>query len=57
MIKTERKHWVNGYQKRGGFFHTYTMTIPLSPYAVMFSRAIGKKAPAFRPQLKLYKLI
>jgi hypothetical protein len=27
MINTELKHWVNGHQVRGGWFHTLTLSV------------------------------
>lgn len=57
MITTDKKHWVNGHQVRGGFFHTVTFQLPLTNKAVMISWGQGKKAPAFRLKVKLYKLV
>lgn len=37
MTLTERKHWQNGHQVRGGYFHTLALSLPLFPYALMFS--------------------
>lgn len=50
MIKTEKKHWVNGYQTRGGGkFKTFAAV--LKNYAIMITWGIGK------PELTVYKLI
>ena len=27
MEKTEKKYWVNGHQVRGGYFHSFTMSL------------------------------
>ena len=60
MITTEKKHWVNGHQVRGGWFHTWTAS--LAGHAVMICwgtmpkhRAQGMK----RNKLKIvfYKLV
>lgn len=48
MIKTEKKYWVNGHQVRGGWFHTYT--ISLWNYGLLVSW--GKKV-----EWSWYKLI
>lgn len=50
MIKTEKKHWVNGYQTRAnGKFKTFSAS--LKNYAIMIIWGIGK------PELVVYKLI
>lgn len=50
MIKTEQKHWVNGYQIRGGYFRTYTFDI----FALGFMLVWGK---GVRARLSIFKLI
>lgn len=35
ITQTERKHWVNGHQVRGGWFHTFNMNI--FSLGIMFS--------------------
>jgi hypothetical protein len=50
MKTTHRKHWVNGYQIRGGWHKTFTMSCYF--YAVMFSWG-GKS----KLQIELFKLI
>lgn len=35
MQTTNKKHWVNGHQLRGGWFHTFNMSI--WNYGVMIS--------------------
>ena len=52
MIKTEKKHWVNGYQIRGGYFKTYTFNI--KSLGVMFC-INGHNI--FKSWLSFYKLI
>ena len=50
MIKTEKKHWVNGYQIRGGYFKTFNLSI--FNRGVMFSYPVAKKI-----EVRFYKLI
>lgn len=35
IFKTEKKHWVNGHQVRGGWFHT--LNISLFGYGLQFA--------------------
>ena len=38
MIQTtEQKHWQNGHQLRGGWHHTFALSLPIFPYAIMFT--------------------
>jgi len=56
MKTTTKKHWVNGHQIRGGWFHTYTASF--GRYGVMLSW--GKLPNGYRvDRLKIdfYKLI
>ena len=51
MIKTtEQKHWVNGYQLRGGYFRT--LNISLLGYGIMFSYPIANSI-----NVTLFKLV
>jgi len=52
MIKTEKKHWVNGYQVRGTDFKTYIFNI--KSLGVMFSI---NGCNIFKSWLSFYKLI
>lgn len=47
---TERRHWVNGHQVRGGWFHTFNMSI--FSVGLMFSWG-GRRGLA----VKIYKLV
>ena len=50
MKTTEKKHWVNGYQIRGGYFKTLNLSV--LNYGLMFSYPIFNKL-----KVKFYKLI
>jgi len=50
IFKTEKKHWVNGYQIRGKNFKT--LNLSLFNYGVMFSGRILLKA-----KISFYKLV
>lgn len=55
---TERRHWCNGHQLRGGWHHSLALSLPFFPYAVMFTW--GELPNGYRQdslQINLYKLI
>lgn len=58
MKKTLKKHWVNGYQVRGGWHKT--LTLSLLSYAVMFSWGNNQTKLKYNPNrllIEFYKLI
>ena len=55
LLKTKRRHWVNGHQIRGGYFHTLTLSCYF--YAVMFSWGDLPSYSQNYLKISLYKLI
>lgn len=53
MKTTEKKHWLNGHDIRGGWFHTWAWTD--GTYGVMFSWGWKYFLPTFK--VNVYKLI
>lgn len=53
MKTTERKHWLNGHDVRGGWFHTWAWTD--DTFGVLFMYGINR----FRPHvsIKIFKLV
>ena len=55
MIYTEKAHWVNGHQVRGGWFHT--LNLSLGSYGIMLSWAYPKnKGVTKLPHINFYRL-
>lgn len=60
MITTTKKHWVNGYQVRGGWHHT--LAFSLFNRGIMFSWGTMPERGGFPEQktklkIELYKLV
>jgi hypothetical protein len=53
LINTAKKHWVNGYQERGGGKHK-TFALSLGNYAVMLSWG---QLCGYKWQIYFYKLL
>jgi hypothetical protein len=51
METTQKKHWQNGYQVRGGWFHTFNFSL----FSFGFMVSWGKKE--IKNRLKVFKLI
>lgn len=57
MIKTEKKHWSNGYAKRGFDFKTYCMSIFNIGIMFIWGKVNTGKIKRIKPYIKIYKLI
>lgn len=54
MKTTERKHWENGHQIRGGWFHTYNLAIELGHVTIGVMVSWGWKV---LPKVQFFKLV
>ena len=60
MRKTQKKHWINGHQIRGGWHHS--LALSLFNIAVMFTwgtmpEEYGLKKWKIKLKVELYKLV
>jgi len=59
IFKTERKHWKNGHQKRGGWFHTFNISIFNIGIMLMWGNKHQNHYGTIsqKPSIQIYKLI